>query len=154
MEIKAEINTVITEPAENKQVQLREEDGERQIAIGMDGLSCDYLMCALTKGEKSTPSPQEVMFNCLLCLKANVEKVVIDDLIDMVYRASIFIKDARENRTYTLKMSPIDALILATVAECPIFILGEVFDKSKEETSKTDVERAFENLDPKKSTKM
>ena len=108
-------------------VELKERGGTRTLKITLNQLSV-YNAVVILRGIK-TPRPiiHQVMMNSLEALGANLERVLVTDFVDNVYHASLSLR--KKSDTYSIDAHITDALALALIKNCPIYIDEEVFDK-------------------------
>lgn len=153
----------LIEPREGSQrfVKLKEFGGNRNLTMGMDELSTEYMIAALQKRELPTSPATEALNTCLQCLQGNIEKLVVYGLVDGHFKSQMTLKDQRDERTYSVEVNVIDGIIIALVAGCPIFVVEEVFKQSNEEIERTardfftaQAQMVFNHLDTKREKKM
>lgn len=94
-----------------------------------------------------TPRPMthDLLKNILLHLDATVEKIVVTDLQDNTFFATIHL-DMKGDRV-TIDSRPSDAIALALRTDAPIFVTQDVLNSS------TNISLDQENLDPEDVTK-
>jgi bifunctional DNase/RNase len=101
-----------------------------------------------------TPRPMthDLLKNVLLHLDATVEKIVVTDLQENTFFATIYL-DMGGDRV-TIDSRPSDAIALALRTDAPIFVTQEVINNStnisleKENLDPEDVKKWLENLKP------
>jgi bifunctional DNase/RNase len=101
-----------------------------------------------------TPRPMthDLLKNILLHLDATVEKIVVTDLQENTFFATIFL-DMQGNRV-TIDSRPSDAIALALRTDAPIFVSQDVINNStnisldQENLDPEDVKKWLENLNP------
>ena len=113
-------------------VKLKEFGGNRNLTMGMDDLSTEYMLAALQKRELSHLPAHEALNTCLQCLQGNIEKLVVYGLVNGHFKSQMTLRDQRDNRTYGVEVNVIDGIIIALVVGCPIFVVEEVFKQSNE----------------------
>ena len=89
-----------------------------------------------------TPRPMthDLLKNILLHLNATVEKIVVTDLQENTFFATIFLD--MEGEPVTIDSRPSDAIALALRTDAPIFVTQEVINDS------SNIRLDQENLDP------
>lgn len=94
-----------------------------------------------------TPRPMthDLLKNILLHLDATVEKIVVTDLQDNTFFATIHL-DMKGDRV-TIDSRPSDAIALALRTDAPIFVTQDVLNSS------TNISLDQENLDPEDVTR-
>ena len=101
-----------------------------------------------------TPRPMthDLLKNILLHLNATVEKIVVTDLQENTFFATIFL-DMEGNRV-VIDSRPSDAIALALRTDAPIFVTQEVINNSsnirldQENLDPEDVKKWLEDLNP------
>lgn len=142
-------------------VKLKEFGGNRNLIMGMDYLSAEYMAAALQKRELPGSPATEALNTCLQCLQGGVEKLVVYGLVDGQFKSQMTLKDQRDDRTYGVEVNVIDGIIIALVVGCPIFVVEEVFKQSNETAERVardfftaQAQMVFDHLDAKKERKM
>ncbi len=80
------------------------------------------------QGEKfPRPLTHDLMVNLIKAMGAETEKIVVNDLKENSYYASIYIK--QNGKTMEIDARPSDALALAVRVQCPIYIDEKVLNK-------------------------
>ena len=113
-------------------VKLKEFGGNRNLTMRMDDQSAEYMKAALEKRELPHLPCHEALNTCLQCLQGNIEKLVVYGLENGQFKSQMTLRDQRSNRTYGVEVNVIDGIIIALVAECPIFVVEEVFKQINE----------------------
>ena len=153
----------LIEVREGKQryVKLKEFGGNRNLTMGMDDLSAEYMIAALQKRELPHLPAHEALNTCLQCLQGNIEKLVVYGLVDGRFKSQMTLRDQRDDRTYGVEVNVIDGIIIALVGGCPIFVVEEVFKQSNEmleimarDFFTAQAQMVFNHLDTKQSPKM
>ena len=153
---------VIEVHEDNQQyVKLKEFGGNRNLTMNMDYLSAKYMVAALQKRGLPTSPATEALNTCLQCLQGNIEKLVVYGLVDGHFKSQMTLKDQRTDRTYGVEVNVIDGIIIALVAECPIFVVEEVFQQSNKVVERmgrdyftAQAQMVFYHLDTKRENKM
>lgn len=163
MEIRVEEPRFAEVPPDKKLVMLKEKDGARVVVINFNDIPFHLLGFELENIEHRPEIFKFIPESLLPALRANIEKVVIYDIVEKVFRSRIFVKDDRENRTYGLELHITVALTLAIAAQCPIFVTEGTFEKYSEhkmearklawETGDAQYKKILEEIDSDQSTK-
>ena len=82
---------------------------------------------ALEKAQVARPMTHDLMRNLIEKLKAELEKITIDDLWDGVYYANLNL--LVDHQTITVDARPSDAIALAVRANCDIFVRDSVMEQ-------------------------
>jgi hypothetical protein len=101
-------------------------DRELHVPVG----SCEGLAIHLAIQQRVVPRPltHDLGIRILERLSTSVERVVIDDLSDEVYHASLHL--AAEEGPISVPARPGDAVALALRAEAPVYVTEEVFARA------------------------
>lgn len=106
-------------------VTLEEVDGTRLVPIWI-GITEGNAIAMIIQGQKfHRPLTHDLMANIIKDVGAEVEKIVISDLKENAYYATITIK--QNGKTYEIDSRPSDAMALAVRTKSPIFIDEKVF---------------------------
>ena len=107
-------------------VILAEPQGDRAFPIWI-GLS-EARAIALTIEGVATPRPltHALLHNILTDLKVEIVRVVITDIQNSTFYATILLR--QEQRTLTIDARPSDAIALALQAKVPVFVTRELLD--------------------------
>ena len=98
------------------------------------------------------PMTHDLLKNILLHLNATVEKIVVTDLQENTFFATIFLD--MEGDRVTIDSRPSDAIALALRTDAPIFVTQEVINNSsnirldQENLDPEDVKKWLEDLNP------
>ena len=86
-------------------------------------------------------------------LKAQVVKIIIDELKDSTYYAKIIIE--KDDELVRIDARPSDSIALAVRTDCPIYVSEEVMDsgiklslKSKGKTLESELSKRLQRMDP------
>ncbi len=106
-------------------VTLEEVDGTRLVPIWI-GITEGNAIAMIIQGQKfHRPLTHDLMANIIKDVGAEVERIVISDLKENAYYATITIK--QNGKTYEIDSRPSDAMALAVRTKSPIFIDEKVF---------------------------
>lgn len=142
--LEVKVETVAQDLFNRPVVILREPESNRVLPIWI-GQAEAWAIALELRGEKPPrPLTHDLMRNVLEQLGVNVIKVVIHDLIDSTYYATIFLE--HESKFYEIDSRPSDALALALRVGAPIYISGNVIDSlmdlsMEEESERNELER-------------
>ena len=129
MEILVEGPIVSIIPADDCPVALlRKKGGTEELTVTLNVFSLQNMVMAIENIRSNRPTIHQLYVNSLETLGATVEKVVINDMVDGIYHFCIFII-TQEGQTELIDAHVTDALIIATIKTCPIFVTEEVFKK-------------------------
>lgn len=104
----------------------------------------------------SRPLTHDLLNTLLFELGNGLEKVVINDLKDRTYYATLFVKEKESGRILEIDSRPSDSITLALKANAPIYISEKVFEmaairpqEDKEEKDREEFQKFLEELDIK-----
>ncbi len=125
MDIPVELSRIlITELGEQQVIFLKEKNGERSFPI-MIGIT---EAMAIDRRLKSITTPRPMTHDLLGCvieaMGGKVEKIVINDLRDHTFIATIFIRQGQE--LIEIDARPSDSIALGAALETPIFVADHV----------------------------
>lgn len=127
---KATIFTFGIEQSNNMPlVILKEENGDRTLAIPAGSAEANAIALKTLGISSDRPLTIDLTLDVIQKMKGQVEKIIIDDIINNVFYAKLHV--LMEKGALTIDCRPSDALALAIRAECPIFIDDLVFEKAK-----------------------
>ncbi len=134
MDIPAELSRiVITETSPQQVIFLKEIGGlERSfpIVIGItEALAIDR---RLKNIEMPRPMTHDLLAQTIESLGGRVEKIVVSDLRDHTFIATLFIR--RNSKTIRVDARPSDAIALGAGLETPIFVAEHVIDEIMNES--------------------
>ena len=117
---------LITELGDQQVIFLREKDGERSFPI-MIGTNEALAIDRRLKGQE-TPRPMthELLANTIEALGGTIERVVINDIRDHTFIATLFV--ARGGETVEIDSRPSDAIALGAAFDTPIYVAEKVLD--------------------------
>ena len=133
-------------------VTLEEADGSRLIPIWI-GISEGASIAMVLEGEKfKRPLTHDLTVNLVRTLGGSLEKIIISDLKENAYYATIILKQGE--RSLEIDSRPSDAIALAVRTGAPIFVeekvlaLCPVINKPISEDEVKNFEKEIENLRP------
>ncbi len=104
---------------------LIEKNGPRLCHMGIDPFVAHVL--AFLSGDQEKPArplTHQLILNTLERVGFNLEKIVVSELIDDVYRAILYLKNDK-NITLEIDARPSDAICLALIKKCPMLVKDE-----------------------------
>jgi bifunctional DNase/RNase len=124
--LEVKVETVAQDLFNRPVVILREPESNRVLPIWI-GQAEAWAIALELRGEKPPrPLTHDLMRNILEQLGVRVVKVVIHDLIDSTYYATIYLE--HEGKSHEIDSRPSDALALALRTNAPIYITGNVVE--------------------------
>lgn len=143
-------------------VVLRELDGERILPIWIGPGEAQAVRRMLAEEQFPRPLTHDLMVTMVEGLRAKITRIVIADLRENTFYASVFLE--REGNVLSIDARPSDSIAMALRAACPIFVNESLLQDPPSEASEspdapperelTDEERAeqlrryLENLNP------
>jgi len=127
MNVPMELSRIlITELGDQQVIFLREKDGQRSFPI-MIGTNEALAIDRRLKGQQ-TPRPMthELLARTIEALGATIERVVINDIREHTFIATLFI--SHEGETIEIDSRPSDAIALGAAFNTPIFVAEHVLD--------------------------
>ena len=120
------VRTVIFEDEPLQIIVLKEKDGQRQLRIGVDVIEA----AVIDRGLKQRPTPRlpthELLASVIQHLDGVLERVVINDLQDETFFASLHIRHG--NQVLYIDAQTSDAVALGISSNVPIFAEEKVFE--------------------------
>lgn len=135
MEIRMDLaRIIISETSEQQIIVLREREGDRQFPIVIGRTEADAINRRVKDIITPRPLTHDLLFNVIVELDGDLEKIVIYDLRDHVFYAKLVI---RHNGQLTeVDSRPSDAIALGVANETPIYVddsvLGQVCEMPDE----------------------
>jgi len=128
--IRMEIKGLMLDPSSNLPIViLRDEGSQLFLPIWIGVFEANAIALRIEGVEPPRPMTHDLLRSSLETLGATVERVLISDLRDNTFYATIFLR--HHGAEVTLDARPSDAIALALRATAPIFVLKEVLDKAK-----------------------
>ena len=136
-------------PSNQPIVLLKEADGERYLPIWIGAVEATAIAFALQGIETPRPMTHDLIRDMLGELGVNVERIVISDLVDQTFYATIKLS-ANGTGGSEVSSRPSDAIALAVRLSTPIFASEEVLEQAGIELrddEETEVQKFREFLD-------
>ena len=119
--VEARVNGLIVESKTQQNIViLREVDGERILPIWIGPNEAMAIRRILSEDPFPRPLTHDLLFLVVEGLKAKIARVVISDLRENTFYASVFVE--RESDVLSLDARPSDSIALALRARAPIFV--------------------------------
>ena len=135
-------------PSNQPIVLLKETSGERYLPIWIGAVEATAIAFALQGIETPRPMTHDLMRDILLQTETEVDRVVINDLVDQTFFATI--RMSTDGRTTEVSSRPSDAIALAVRINAPLFAAEEVLEQAGielKDEEETEVEKFREFLD-------
>ena len=153
MEREFKIKGLMMDPITNSPIvilQAVEKNTLLPIWVGI--FEANAIALQIERIDTPRPMTHDLLKNILLHLDATVEKIVVTDLQENTFFATIFLD--MEGDRVTIDSRPSDAIALALRTDAPIFVTQDVINNStnmtldQENLDPEDVKQWLENLKP------
>ena len=135
-------------PSNQPIVLLKEVDGERYLPIWIGAVEATAIAFALQGIQTPRPMTHDLMRDILNQTNTDVERIVINDLVEQTFYAAI--RMTANSQVSEVSSRPSDAIALAVRINAPIFASEEVLEQAGIELrddEETEVEKFREFLD-------
>lgn len=148
---------IVDDASKSPVVILQEVDGERYLPIWIGPYEAQAIANEIQGKRFPRPLTHDLLFSAVGSLKASVQRIVISDLKEKTFFASIILE--RNGEVVSLDARPSDSIALAVRASAPIFVAervfaGEALDRPPAgaeptpEESAEELRKRLEGLDP------
>ncbi len=119
--VEARVNGLIVESKTQQNIViLREVDGDRILPIWIGPSEAMAIRRILSEDPFPRPLTHDLLFLIVEGLKAKIARVVISDLRENTFYASVFVE--RESEVLSIDARPSDSIALALRARAPIYV--------------------------------
>jgi hypothetical protein len=153
MPVEMKIKGLMIDPVSNMPIIiLKNATGESVLPIWVGIFEANAIAVRLEKIISPRPMTHDLLRNVIEELRAKIRRIVITDLKDNTFFASILL--TVDGRELTIDARPSDAMALALRAEAPIFVEEAVLARSSSADGSADSEaterlrRWLETVDP------
>jgi len=130
-EIEVSIRGLMLDPVTNMPiVVLKDIASDLVLPIWVGVYEANAIALELEKAATPRPMTHDLLRNLAKGLGAKVTKVVVSDLREDTFYATIWMRQAEE--TVTLDARPSDAIALALRWDCPIYVATQVLGRSRQ----------------------
>ena len=105
---------------------LSEELGNRRFSVMIGEPEAQSIALKINNKKSPRPLTHDLIKNILNVFEADLQKVLIYDMINDVFYSELYIK--KGDKTYIVDARTSDAVALAVRSDCPIFIKSEILD--------------------------
>ena len=113
---------------QHRVVILREVDGDRHLPIWIGRFEAEAIAMVLQGVDAARPLPYDLLTNVLGELDTKIERIVVNDLNQDVFYASIVLDQS--GSTVQIDSRPSDAIAVAVRADVPILVDESVMDRA------------------------
>ena len=130
-EIEVHIRGLMLDPVTNMPiVVLKDVESDLVLPIWVGHFEAQAIALELEKTATPRPMTHDLLRNLAKGLGATVSRVVISDLQNDTFFATIWMQ--QQGETVTMDARPSDAIALAMRSDCPIFVATQIFGRSKQ----------------------
>lgn len=119
---------VIRETSDQQSVVLREKDGERQFPIVIGLFEAVAIDRCVRDRKTKRPMTHDLMASLVPALGAKLEKVIISDLRENTFYATLIFQSSGAVSPVEVDARPSDAIALAVHVDAPIFVQERVLE--------------------------
>ena len=123
------VKIIIDEKRQDQVIVLKEKDGDRQFPIVIGFLEASTIKMHLSGVESPRPMTHDLLLSVVEGVDAQMEKLVIDDLVGNTFHAKLILKKA-DGKTVKIDSRPSDGIALAVRAQALIFVEETVLAKT------------------------
>lgn len=109
-------------------ILLREEEGYRYLPIWIGPYEATAIALEMAGIRPPRPMTHDLIKTIFATFGATIDKVVVDDLKDNTFYATIFV--TRGTDAFEIGSRPSDAIAIAVRQKCPIFVAREVLNSA------------------------
>lgn len=120
---------IIDERNPEQVVVLKEKNGRRQVPIVIGFVEATSIQMRIAGSEPERPMTHDLLASVLRALGAEVECLVIDDLVEGTFFAKLRMQHTA-NGTVAVDCRPSDGIALAVRLAIPMFVDERVFQKA------------------------
>ncbi len=147
MEREVKVRGLILDPGSNSPiVLLKEVSSDAMLPIWIGVYEANAIAMEIEKAAAQRPLTHDLLRNVVAQLGATVERVVITDLIESTFYATIVLDVG--GRKVFIDSRPSDAIALALRTDSPIYVADHVMRNSKNTISSQDLERVARRQRP------
>jgi uncharacterized protein len=130
MEIEMTIKGLMIDPITNMPIIiLRDSDGQRMLPIWVGVFEANAIALQLESVQTPRPMTHDLMKNLLEEMGASIERVVVCDLRENTFYATIYLRT--NQRTISIDSRPSDAIALALRTKSPIMVEESVIEGAR-----------------------
>jgi bifunctional DNase/RNase len=151
--VETKVNRLILEhKTQQNIVILRETEGERILPIWIGSGEAQAIRRILSEEPFPRPLTHDLMFLVVEGLKAKITRVVIADLRENTFFATVIVE--RDSEVLSIDARPSDSIALALRAQAPIFVNEKLLQTPPQVEEETSEEPARELTDEEKAEQL
>ncbi len=144
-DVEVQIRGLMLDPVTNMPiVVLKDIASDLVLPIWVGVFEANAIALELEKSTTPRPMTHDLLRNIAKGLNAVVDKIVVSDLKDDTFYATIWM--TQEGQAVTIDARPSDAIALALRWDCPIFVAQKVLGQTKQNVGAADVNVNEEQL--------
>jgi uncharacterized protein len=129
-DVEMKIRGLMMDPVTNMPiVVLKDVNSDIVLPIWVGMYEANAIALEIEKSTPPRPMTHDLLRNAIRGLNARVDKVVVSELRDDTFYATIWMH--QDGELVTMDARPSDALALALRSDCPIYVSRQVLDSSK-----------------------
>ncbi len=128
--IKMELSRIIIDERRQDQViVLKEKQGERQVPIVIGFMEASSIKIKISGVDVPRPMTHDLFLQVIDALGGNLQKVIIDKLVNNTFFAKLELKTHSGELKY-IDARPSDSIALAVRFKAPIYVSEDVIEQS------------------------
>lgn len=121
--VEMELNKIIIDEKRQDQIiVLKEKKGARLLPIIIGFLEANAIKMKISGIEPPRPFTHDLLLDVITALRAQVERIVIDNVEDSTYYAKVILAQGARRKKVIVDARPSDGVALAVRAKAPIFV--------------------------------
>jgi len=124
---------------------LSEEVGNRRFSVMIGEPEAQSIALKMNNKKSPRPLTHDLIKNLLTVFDAELQKVLIYDMVNDVFFSELYIK--KDDKLIVVDARTSDAVALAVRVDCPIFIKSEILEIVGTEVDASDIEEKKEDID-------
>jgi uncharacterized protein len=133
MWIQMSVNTILFDSRNGSYiVVLKDESGQKVLPIWIGAAEGNSIALAMSDVKPSRPLTHDLIVSIFDRLEIEIARVVISDLIDNTFYASLYL--LHNNKEFHIDSRPSDAIAVAVRIGAPVFVEEEVIAKQDSST--------------------
>src|SRR5512146_1234291 len=136
MWVQMNVNTVLFDSRNSSYiVVLKDETGKKILPIWIGAAEGNSIALAMSNVKPSRPLTHDLIVSIFDRLEIEIARVVISDLIDNTFYASLYL--LQNGKEFHIDARPSDAIAIAIRIGAPVFVEEEVLSKQDQSTLDT-----------------